>query len=140
MAQKQLGFWNQPTLNVDSEFAEALNSAARRCRLKRDQIVEQMNALAARYGIRMVKGRTGRLTIETFEKWINPADCSRQMPVRALPVFCAVVGDYSAYDVLARPVGLTVIGPDEQRKLAWAEAYQRAREARATMRKIEQEM
>ena len=135
MTFQQIPLFNQPTLNTIKTQKEAMNAAAKQCGLSRDEILDQMNALAARYGINLVSN--GGLKLDTFEKWINPNDLSRQMPMKALPVFCAVVRDYSALDVLARPVGAAVIGPEEKNLLKWAKAYFKARDARKTMRRIE---
>lgn len=134
---QQLSLFDAPTLNVTREIKEAMNAGAKCCGLSRDEIVDLMNDLAAKYGVSLVSGNGKGLTIDTFEKWINPQDLSRQMPIKALPVFCAVVGDASALDVLARPLGYEVIGEDDQLLLKWAKANLNARDARKTMRRIE---
>jgi hypothetical protein len=87
-----------------------------------------MNQLAARFGIPLTGN--GRLTLDTLEKWLNPEDTSRPIPLRALPVFCAVLRDHSALDALVRPLGLRVIGQEEARKPQWADAQLKIREYR----------
>lgn len=134
----QLSLFDAPTLNTTKIQKEAMNFAAKDCGLSREKIVDQMNDLAVRYGVNLVSN--GALKMETFEKWINPNDLSRQMPMKALPVFCAVVRDYSAVDVLARPLGARVVGRSDQNLLKWARAYFRARDCRKTMRAIEGDM
>jgi len=137
MTLQQIPLFDQPTLNTTKSQKEAMNLAARRCGLSREEIVDRMNELAGRYGVNLAPN--GGLTLDTFEKWINPNELNRQMPMKAVPVFCAAVGDTSALDVLAQPVGAMVIGGEEQRKLSWAEAYFRARQARRTMRSLDPE-
>ena len=132
---QQIPLFDQPNINTIKTQKEAMNAAARRCGLSRDQIVDKMNDLASRYGVSLMSN--GGLRLDTFEKWINPNDLSRQMPMKALPVFCAVVRDYEALNVLARSLGARVIGPEDQNLLKWALAYFRARDARKTMRRIE---
>ena len=132
---QQIPLFDQPNLNTIKTQKEAMNSAARRCGLSREQVVDKMNDLASRYGVNLMSN--GGLRLDTLEKWINPNDLSRQMPMRALPVFCAVVRDYAALDVLALPVGAKVVGPEDQSLLKWARAYFAARDARITMRRIE---
>jgi len=112
-----------------------MRAAAKKCDLSRERIVDRMNDLAGRYGVGLVSN--GRLTLDTFEKWINPSELNRQMPMKALPIFCAVINDHSALDVLARPLGVMVIGEDDQRLLKWAKAYFCARDARKAMRQLE---
>jgi len=135
MTQQQLSLFDQPTYNTCRDQKRAMKRAADRCGLSRDEIVDQMNDFASRYGVNLVSN--GGLQMHTFEKWINPNDLSRQMPMRALPVFCAVVRDYSALNVLARPLGAAVIGLKDQNLLKWARAYFRKRDAAKTMRVIE---
>ncbi|MBW1778801.1 MAG: hypothetical protein JRJ54_14630 [Deltaproteobacteria bacterium] len=134
----QLNLFDAPTLNIT--LKETLNAVAKKSRYSREQILDRMNDLAARYGITLVKGNASRLNLDTFEKWLNPQDATRQMPLKALPVFCAAVGDASALSILAEPLGFKVIGPEEQQLLKWAQANISARRARKTMRRIEEDL
>ena len=138
MTSHQIPLFDRPTFNIVKLQKEAMNAAAKKCVKSREQIVDDMKDLASRYGINLVPN--GALSVDTFEKWINPNDLSRQMPARALPVFCAAVNDYVALDVMARPLGAAVIGPDEVRLLKWARAYLRERNARSERRAIENEL
>jgi len=135
---QQLSLFERPTLNTCKDSKLAMKAAADASGLSREQIVDKMNDLASRYGVNLASN--GGLQLHTFEKWINPNDLSRQMPMRALPVFCAVVGDTSAMDALARPLGARVIGPEDQNLLKWARAYFKARDCRKEMRAIEGEL
>ena len=135
MTQQQLSLFDQPTLNTCRDQKLAMSVGADRCGLSREEIVDQMNALAKRCGVNLASN--GDLQMHTFEKWLNPNDLSRQSPTRALSIFCAVVRDTSALDVLARPLGAAVIGLKEQNLLKWARAYMRKRDASKTMRRIE---
>jgi len=134
----QIPLFDTPTFNVTKLLKEAMHAAAKKCGLSRDQIVDGMNDLASRYGVNLVSN--GALTLDTFEKWINPNELNRQMPMKALPIFCAVVRDTSAMDVMARPVGSQVIGHEDQQLLKWARAYHRERKARSERRRLEKEL
>jgi len=134
----QIPLFDAPTFNITKLQKEGMNAAAKNCGLSRDQIVDQMNDLANRYGVNLVSN--GVLKLDTLEKWINPNDLSRQMPMKALPIFCAVVRDTSAMDVLARPVGRKVIGHEDQQLLKWARAYHRERKARSERRRLEKKL
>lgn len=133
----QLSLFNQPTLNISYQQKKLMNKAAKRCALSREQIVDQINHLANLYGITIAKGNNGKLTLDTFEKWINPQDKNRQMPMKVLPVFCAVVNNYSAADILVRPLGCQIMGPKKIKLLKWAEAYWSVKKARKAMRELE---
>ncbi len=136
----QLSLFNQPTLNVAKPIKDAMNNDVRESGLSREQIVDRMNEIADSFGICLNRGNSKRLTIEVFEKWLNPTELSRLMPLKALPVFCASVGRYSAIDVLTRPMGLRVIGDRDQKLLAWARAKMAVKEHGRTVRKLEAEL
>jgi len=136
----QLSLFEVPTFNTVRDQKEAMNIAAKNCGLSRDQIVDQMNDLGRRYGINLVKGNGSRLTLDTLEKWLNSADITRQMPMKALPVFCAVVGDVGPLDVLAKPLGAKVIGPGDQKLLRWAKTYHAVKKGRQALRQLESEL
>jgi hypothetical protein len=135
---KQLQLFDAPTFNVVKPQKEAMRTAVKGCGLSREQIVDQMNDLAGRYGVSLASN--GGLTLDTFEKWINPGELNRQMPMKALPIFCAIINDHSAMDVMARPLGVEVIGPVDQNLLKWARAYFKARDARKAMRQLENDL
>lgn len=136
----QLNLFNQPTLNVAKPIKDAMNNDVRDSGLSREQIVDRMNELANRFGICLNRGNSKRLTIEVFEKWLNPSDLSRQMPLKALPVFCAAVETCSTIDALTRPLGLRVIGDRDQKLLAWAEAKMAVKAHGRKIRKLEAEL
>ena len=110
---RQLSLFDTPTFNTVKLQKEAMRAAVKKCGLSREQVVDRMNDLAGRYGVGLASN--GGLTLDTFEKWINPGELNRQMPMKALPIFCAVINDHSAMDILARPLGVLVIGEEDQR-------------------------
>lgn len=136
---EQISLFDRPTLNIDTSFKKACAAAAAKCGLSRDQIVDAMNALAADYGIHLVKGG-GKLTLPAFEKWLNGNDCERPMPLKAVAVFCAVVKSPEPIRAIAAPLGLMVAGAEDQQLLKWAKANLRAREARREMKRIEDDL
>jgi len=136
----QLGLFNQPTLNVCSAVKEALNKDVWDSDLSREQVVDRMNRLADNYGIRLCKGNARRLTIDVFEKWLNTNDTSRQIPIKAIPVFCAATGGTSVVEAMIRPIGLVVVGEREQKMLDWAEAKMAIKEHGRKVREIEAEL
>jgi hypothetical protein len=134
----QIPLFNRPPLNIAKQYKMSLHAAAKACHLSREQILDRMNELATINSINLVSN--GKLKMDTFEKWLNPNDSSRQMPISALPVFCFVVGDASPIDVLAAPVGAKVIEPKDYNLLKWARAYFKARDCRKAMRQLENDL
>ena len=135
----QISFEFYPTFNVSADLITAMRGAVLSCNLSREQIVDRMNDLAGRYGVVMVQGG-GRLTLDTLEKWLNPNDTSRAIPVKALPVFCAVTKDKGPMDVIAKPLGFAVIGKEDAKLLAWAKASQKAKAIREELKRLEREI
>jgi len=116
-----------------------MNVSAKMCGLSRDEILERMNELARRFGVRLVKGN-GDLGRDTFEKWLNPKALEYVPTVQALPIFSAVVGDNGGIQALVRPLGAMVIDADDVKLLEWAREYHNARKSRKRMRQIEAEL
>jgi hypothetical protein len=138
MIHQQIPLFERPPLNTVRQFKKALHKSAKSSRFSREQILDRMNEQATVHGINLVSN--GRLKMDTFEKWLNPNDLSRQMPIVALPVFCSVVGDTSAMDVLTAPAGAMVIGAEDQKLLKFAKAYFKAKDANKIMRSIEKDL
>ncbi|BBO74371.1 hypothetical protein DSCW_17880 [Desulfosarcina widdelii] len=136
----QLGLFDQPTLNVIRPIKQVMNTDVRECGLSREQIVDRMNDLAARFGVCLVSGNCKRLTVETFEKWLNPNELNRSIPLKALPVFCAAVERCSVIETLARPLGLRIVDDREQKLLSWAKAKMDIKEKNRIVRRIESEL
>lgn len=135
----QLNMFSSTSLNVVAGIKEAMNVSAKKCGLSRDEILERMNELARRFGVRLVKGN-GDLGRDTFEKWLNPKALEYVPTVQALPIFCAVVGDIKALEPLVKPLGAMVIDADDVKLLEWAREYHNARKSRKRMRQIEAEL
>lgn len=136
----QLELFDMTTFNILKEFKTALNEAAKKCGMSREEIVDAMSRLATSYGVSLVNGNGKRLTLDTLEKWLNPEALSRQMPIRVLPLFCAVVKDYEPYNILAKPLKLEIIGAEDQRLLEWARLKIRQKQDNRILRKLETEI
>ncbi len=128
------------TFNIVKPLKLAMVSAEKKSGLSREQIVDQMNDLAEQYGLRLTKGNGRNLTIDTLEKWLNSKDRSRVINIKALPVYCRVVGSNEPIAELIKPLGGMLIGQKDAKLLAWAKQYHRAKDARQVMKKIEAEL
>ncbi len=136
----QLNLFNRPTLNVVRPVKRAMNEDVRACGLSREQIVDKMNDLAVSYSVGLVNGSGKQLTIDTFEKWLNLNEPTRNIPFKAVPIFCAAVGRCSVLDAIAQPLHLRVVGEREQKLIRLAEAKLAIKEKNRLVRKIEAEL
>jgi len=108
-----------PSLNVQPDVKAALNRAARSCGLSREQVVDQANELARRFGLKL--GQRG-LSTSTLDKLLDPSDSEHRLHMDVVNLLCHVMGDFQALDVLAAShgLGLRVIGPEDAALLAAA--------------------
>ncbi len=133
----QQSLFDIPTFNIAADIKAALNQAVKNSGLSREDVVDKMNAHAERYGVNLVNGNSTKLTLDTLEKWLNPADHTRSIPLKALPLFCAVVKDMSPLDILAKPLGCEVIGPKDRKMLEWARIKLRQKKEGKLLRELE---
>jgi hypothetical protein len=136
---KQYSLFHRPTLNVLKDIKENMATAFRDSGLSREQLCDQMNELADRYGIHLVKGNGKQLTKATLDKWLNPRSNEHYPSPNALEVFCAAVNSVEPLKAMVDPLGWRIIGEEDARLLAWAKHYFVAKNARQQMRRFEEE-
>lgn len=134
---KQLSLFKQGSFNITRELKECMAGVVAESGMSREEFLDRMNLLADRFGVRLMKGNGLGLTMATFEKWLNPADKEHVPSPAVLPVFCEVGGSTAPLQVLAGPVGAMVIGEQDKVLLQWAREYQKAKEARRVMKRLE---
>lgn len=135
--QAQQSLFDLPTFNINRPVKEALRASIEKSGLSREEVVNRMNRLAQRFGVVLSNGKSNCLTGDAFEKWLSLDDALHNMPVRAIPIFCKAVNDPSVLEEIINPLGYQIIGDDDRKLLAWAKAYQQARRAKQTMKKLE---
>jgi hypothetical protein len=120
---------------------EMIALSVRKSGMSKEDIVQNMNKIAGRYGVSLRSdGNGGELSEATFEKWVNPSDNSHPIPAHALPLLCKVVNDTSVLSAMLKPFGLSIIGPDAAKKLAWAETKLNIIRQNRLMKKLESEL
>jgi hypothetical protein len=137
---KQLNLFSQRSLNINRALKEQMALSVKESRWSRDEVLGRMNDLASRFGVRLIKGNGKGLTMTTFEKWLNAEAMEHVPPVNSLVIFCAVLEDNRAMQVLIDPLGGMVIGEQDVTLLLWAKQYHQIREARQKMKKLEAEL
>lgn len=137
----QLGlFTKAPTLNVLRDLKTAMAKAAKETGLSRDELCDRINQIADRYGVRLVKGTGQNMTLDTLEKWLNPEDKERVIPVKALTVFCAAVESIEPFQVMVAPLGGRVIDEKQAKLLQLAELDQEVKQRQAAIKKLKAEI
>ena len=116
MKPQQLDLFGSKSLNITYELKRQMRLAASKCGLSRDQIVDQMNAIAAREGMRT------NVSKGALDNWFKDSDPGRLPSPAWLTIFCSVTGDRGSIEAMLRPLGCAVVDETGQRLLAWAEA------------------
>lgn len=137
---KQLNLFLQQSFNTTRELKECMATVVSESGLSREAFLEQMNELADRFGVRLMKGNSRSLTMATFEKWLNPNNKDHIPNPNALSVFCEVGKSTNPLQVLANPLGAQIISEKDVKLLLWAKEYHMVREAKKKMRKLEAEI
>lgn len=95
-----------------SALKGAMFRAAKACPLSRDQIVDEMNALAAAAGRRLTQGRAKGITRDTLDKWLATEDADHVPSLYAVHVYCLALDDPSPLRFWLALHGEITAGPD----------------------------
>jgi len=115
----------------------AMNRAASRCGLSRDEIVDRMNQIARSAGISLSRGNAKSVTLATLEKWLNPANTEHQPSILAVNVFCTAVKSVEPLAAMLRPHGCGVMTPQDKKLRDYADAILAEREAKKRKKQLE---
>lgn len=108
-------------LSVGFAVKEAMNLAAQKSGMSRDQIVDQMEEIARKNNIRLNQGNAKKLSVDMLEKWLNPNAAQRIGYPEAMVVFCKAVGSVEPLAAGAAPLCAQVIDQRQAVVLEWAE-------------------
>lgn len=137
---KQLLLFNQPNLNINRIQKEQMYLSVQESELNRDEILDLMNVLADRYGVRLMRGNGRKLTKSMFEKWINVNAMEHIPPHNSVIIFCWAIQDNRAILVTLVPLGIVGIEGDDILMLEWAKEFHMVKAAKKKMRKLELEL
>jgi len=78
-----------------SALKGAMFRAAKSSPLSRDQIVDEMNTLAAAAGRRLTQGRAKCIARDTLDKWLSSEEAEHVPSMYAVHIFCLAIDDPS---------------------------------------------
>lgn len=122
---------------IDPSVKTSMRIAAKEDHRSREEIVDRMNELADAAGVSITGGNAHQLSLATFEKWLSPTATDQIPSLRALVVFCEVVGAVSPLSALAEPLGARVIDADQAAVLRVAEIEQEIKKLKKQKRMLE---
>jgi len=85
-------------LDFNAKVKKAIGEAIKKCPMKRVEIAERMNQIAA------FAGEAGRMTAHILNAWTRK-DPVRKVSINDLVYFCAATGDKTPLHVLIEPFG-----------------------------------
>lgn len=139
MAPRQLSLLsNHGPHTVVHDVKTALASAVKDSKGSREQVLDRVNALARRHGIKL-SGSAG-LSQAMFDKWLNVEDDSRVPGIKGLVLLCQALDTIEPLEAMARAIGAKMISGDDITLLELARAQQESKRLRKKMRKLEEEL
>jgi len=136
---KQLNLWDRPSLDPTHRIKLAMKEALKTTSLSREQVVDEMNRLAAAEGL-TTNGRSQKVTLALLDKWLAPGATQYLIPLKLLPIFCAVTGSVAPLQALAAPLSARMISAKEEKLLEWARLEVERRRLRKRARQLAQEV
>jgi len=116
-----------------------MHRVAKRCGLSREQLVDRMNEIAALGGYRL--NRNARtLSVDVFEKWLNPLERDYVPGLNAIQAFVAATGDPEPIRVAAGIQGFELVGGDDLKILKAAKLDREIQNLKRQKRRLEQEL
>ena len=122
-APHQLDLFNNQSLNPTFEIKRQLRLELSRCGLSRDEVVDRMNGIAVREGLRK------SISKASLDGWTKDSDPDRLPSLPWLTIFCRVVDSAAPIAAMIHPLGCGVVDPDDQVLLTWARAEKEKRRA-----------
>lgn len=134
----QLTLRDQVNFDPTDELKVAMQEALRGCPLSREQVVDEMNRLAAIAGI-ATNGRAQRVTVAILDKWVARGASAHVIPVRYLRIFCHLTGSVLPLQAFL-PRGAEIVSGDDLACLRWAKAELELRAKRQEVKRLAQEV
>ena len=119
----QLELFHSNSLDPTYEIKRSLRLALSKTSLSRDQVVDEMNKIAVREGMRK------KVSKASLDNWTKDSDPDRLPSLPWLTIFCRVVDDVSAITCLLKPLNCNVVNEKGKKLLHWAEAEMAKRKA-----------
>ena len=104
------------SLNVTFAIKRAIRLALANSSLSRDQVVDRMNELAAREGLKKSVSKAA------VDGWTKDSDLSRLPSLPWIVIFCKVLENADLISTIAGPLDLSVVDERGKALLDWAEA------------------
>lgn len=104
----------------------------------RKMLVERLNEVAQKAGVKLTSGNTPAIGKATLDKWLSPSDQSHTPSIMALLTFCCATG--KPLRVAARVLGMDLMTLEDKKLRDYAQAILDEKAARQRKNKLEKEL
>ncbi|MBW1666749.1 MAG: hypothetical protein JRJ66_01620 [Deltaproteobacteria bacterium] len=133
----QLALFRGQSINPTHEIKRQIRIALSSTRFSRDEVVDQINRIAAQEGIKR------SISKATLDSWCKDSDHGRMPSPAWMTILCQVLGTTAPIEAMLRPLGCAVLDEKGMRVMVWAEAElekrQAAKRARLALEVLNQE-
>lgn len=106
----------------------------------RKVLVDKLNDLALRAGVKLTGGNTLSISKATLDKWLAPSDVSHPPSLVALLAFCLATNNVEPFRAAARTLGLDVMTEEDRRLRDYGKAIIDMKAARQRKRRLEESL
>lgn len=106
----------------------------------RKMLVERLNEVAQKAGVKLTSGNTPAVGKATLDKWLSPSDQSHTPSIMALLAFCCATGNVEPLRVAARILGMDLMTLEDKKLRDYARAILDEKAARQRKNKLEKEL
>ena len=106
----------------------------------RKVLVDKLNDLALRAGVKLTGGNTLSISKATLDKWLAPSDISHPPSLVALLAFCLATNNVEPFRAAARTLGLDVMTEEDRRLRDYGKAIIDMKAARQRKRRLEESL
>lgn len=132
---------NLPDMRVDAKIATSMARIVRDSGLSREQALDELNRAAMHFGVNLSSGN-GKLSLATFEKWLNPNETTYTPRTEALNIFCRLFQSNTPLQILldAQGLGFRLIDREEVKVLEYGRLILEEKSRKARKRTLEAEL
>lgn len=128
----------RPSLNPVPRLKSAMRQTLKECRYSREQVVDRLNELASREGLRT--GRSDKISVALLDAWVAESKTGHVIPLELLPAFCLATESLAALEVVAASCGAGVIDERDSKILESAKLDLELKRLSRRKRKLEREL
>lgn len=103
-------------------------------------LVDRLNEVAQKAGIKLTSGNTSAISKPTLDKWLSPSDSTHAPTLLAILAFCSATGNPEPLRLAAKALGFDLMTEEDKRLRDYGKAVLDEKAARKLKSKLEREL